>query len=109
MTLTDCWRAVSRGHAPVVELKAGALISPPHLGERFSKEAFEIVHPIVIGPELLLQGRPGDKGGLARIDAVQPLRQPSIYIDAIAVWARAARSASLSGTACFCRLSKYSF
>src|SRR5271163_1568070 len=58
-------RTVPCGHALVVQLDAGSLVTMLHLGEGLAEETLEIVHSVVVGAELFLEGRPGDEGRFA--------------------------------------------
>ena len=78
----DRRRAGAGGHALAIELDAGGLIAAEHLAKGVAEFALEIEHLAVIGAELLLKGHPGDESGFAGVDAVEPLRQPGVNVEA---------------------------
>jgi hypothetical protein len=80
--LADWWRTVSCGHASVIELEVGALIAASHLCERLFEEALEIIHSIIVRAELFLEDTPSNKSRLARIETMQTLSQPGVYVEA---------------------------
>ena len=78
----DRGRAGAGGHALAVEFDAGGSVTVEHLGKGMTEFAFEIEHLPVIRAKLLLQGCPGYEGWLAGVDAVQPLSEPGVNVEA---------------------------
>src|SRR6516225_5693586 len=75
-------RACAGGHAFVVQFNARRLIAAEDLAKGNAEFRFEMIHPLVIGAELFLEGSPRNEGGLTEVDAVQPLRKPCVNVEA---------------------------
>ncbi len=64
----------------IVEPKFGVSIDGMDLFKRRPEDPFEVVHPVIAVPELLLQRHPWHQRPATRIDTVKPLSKPGVDV-----------------------------
>ena len=68
-------------HALIVVREFGVLIDRLDLPQGMAEHALEVIHVGVSIPELLLEGNPGDEGGVFRVNAVETLGEPGVDVE----------------------------